>query len=94
MTRPAPALAIAREVTSDIRSKLDTTEKLAPGKGKLDLGVYVRGLGDAGAAGGFLDYEHRITPSTAAFGQGTLGYGWGATPGLGYEALGGLRMRF
>lgn len=90
-----PALVTTRAAASEIRGKLDTIEKqLAPGDGKLDLGAYVRGTRDAGSAGGVLDYEHRINPSTALFGDGAIGYGWGATSGLGYEATAGLRMRF
>lgn len=93
MTLSAPA-AVARAVTSEIRTKLDAVEKLAPGRGQLDLGAFVRGNGGGGVAGGALDYQHRLNPSTALFGNGSVGYGWGATPGLSYEATAGLRMRF
>lgn len=93
MTPSAPEV-ITRAVTSEIRSSLDTVEKLASHRGQLDLGAFVRGNGGSGVAGGAIDYEHRVSPSTALFGHGSLGYGWGATPGLGYEATAGLRMRF
>lgn len=89
----APA-AVVRAVAPEIRSKLDRVEKLAPGRGQLDLGAFVRGNSGGGVAGGLLDYEHRINPSTALFGNGAVGYGWGSSPGLDYEATAGLRMRF
>lgn len=95
MTPPAlVATELAREVTSDIRASLDTVDKLSPGRGHLDLGAYVRGIGDTGVAGAMLDYQHRVTPSTSAFGQASLGYGWGEATGLNYQATAGLRMRF
>lgn len=95
MTPPAlVAAAAAREVTSEIRGRLDEVEKLAPGVGQIDLGAYVRGWGDTGAAGGFLDYQHRATRDLSIFGQARAGYGWGAAAGLQYEATAGLRMRF
>lgn len=86
--------AVEREVTSAIRASLDAAEKLEPGRGQLDLGAYVRGVGDTGVAGARLDYQHRLNPSTALFGEGALGYGWGEAAGLNYQATAGLRMRF
>ncbi len=88
------AAAIAQEVTSDIRTTLDAVDKLAPGRGQLDLGAYVRGIGDTGVAGASVDYQHRLSPSASAFGQGQLGWGWGELDGLNYQATAGLRMRF
>lgn len=58
------------------------------------MGAFVRGLDGTGVAGGVLDYQHRLNPSTALFGQGELGYGWGEATGLHYQATAGLRMRF
>jgi len=95
VTTTAPAAPIVPpEVAPVIRGRLDAAEKLAPRRGQLDLGAYVRGTRDAGSAGGVLDYTHRISPSTALFGEASAGYGWGATPGLEYKATTGLRMRF
>lgn len=95
MTPPAlVATELAREVTSDIRSRLDATEKLEPGRGQLDLGAYVRGHGDTGVAGAQLEYQHHVAPRTSVFGNGRVGYGWGDAAGLNYEATAGLRMRF
>jgi len=93
VTLPAPA-PIGQEVTSAIRERLDRVEAMPVGRGALDLGAYVRGAGGTGVAGGFLDYERRLSPSTALFGESVLGYGWGATPGLQYQAMAGLRMRW
>jgi hypothetical protein len=94
VTSSAPAAPAVREVTSEIRRNLDAVDKLEPGRGQLDLGAYVRGYGDTGIAGGLVDYQHRVTPRASVFGQGTIGYGWGETKGLHYQALAGLRMRF
>jgi sugar phosphate isomerase/epimerase len=85
----------SRAAASDTRTTLDDVEKrLAPGRGKLDLGAFVRGTREGGAAGASLDYEHRLNPSAALFGEGTAGYGWGAERGLHDQATTGLRMRF
>lgn len=54
----------------------------------------MRGHGDSGIAGGFAEYEHRVSRRTSVFGQGNVGYGWGTSTGLDYQATGGLRMRF
>lgn len=95
MTLAAPApLVLAQEVTSEIRNRLDATDKLEPGRGQLDLGAYVRGIGDTGIAGGQLEYQHRTSQRTSIFGRGSVGYGWGQSSGIGYEATAGLRMRF
>ena len=93
MTKPAPG-EVTRAVTSEIRTRLDQVEKLAPRRGKLDLGAYVRGTRAGGNAGGMLDYEHRVSPSAVLFGTGSLGYGYGQTPGLNYETQAGLRVRW
>lgn len=94
MTLAAPSAPAVREVTSEIRTKLDAVDKLEPGRGQLDLGAFVRGWGDNGIAGGMVDYSHRVSKRTSVFGQGTVGYGWGEVAGLNYQALAGLRMRF
>lgn len=77
-----------------IRETLDRVDKLDPGRGHLDLGAYVRGVGDTGIAGAMLEYEHRVSPRTSIFGDADVGYGWGSQSGLNYQATAGLRMRF
>lgn len=68
---------------------------LDPGAGQLEVFGWLRGDEDEGAAGGAVEYEHRLTEGAAAWARGALGYGWRDTGrGWEYEALGGLRWRF
>ncbi|HEB28330.1 MAG TPA: hypothetical protein ENI05_11240 [Porticoccus sp.] len=55
---------------------------------------FLRGDEISGKAGVGVDYEHRIRQDIAGFLYGSLWKGWGIQPAMGYNAVGGLRMRF
>lgn len=75
------------------RKKLDRIESLKVGAGMLEAYAFGRGDFDSGVAGGAIDYGHRVSKSISLFGHAELGYHYGNSNGLGYEALAGLRWR-
>lgn len=85
---------VRKDLTSAIAKGLDSTDALPVGAGRVDLFGFGRGTRDAGVAGAGVSYQHRVDGSLSLWGQGEAGLGWGATPGLSYEALAGLRWRF
>jgi hypothetical protein len=60
----------------------------------MDLFGFLRGNFDAGQVGVGLNYEQRIKEYFSAFADGKFWKGWGKYSDDGFEAIGGLRMRF
>ena len=56
-----------------ITGALDDAEGLRKGEGMLQAGVLARLMGGDAFAGGFLDYEHRITENISAVAHAELG---------------------
>lgn len=76
-------------------SALDHVDALAPGRGRLDLGVLLRGGDHQGVLGGFADYEHRISDAWGLFGAARAGLAWDAVRTTTfYEGALGARWRF
>lgn len=78
---------------ADIRGQLDAIERRKVG-GALDLYGFARQADRDGVAGVGIDYGHRITTDLSAFARGRLGTSWGASSGVWWDVLGGLRYSF
>jgi hypothetical protein len=78
-----------------VTSALDRVDTLEPGRGRLDLGVLLRGGDDNGVLGAFADYQHRLTERWSAFGTARGGIAWseGHAERF-YEGLLGARWTF
>ena len=74
--------------------QLDRIDQLRVGQGMLEAYAFGSGDFDSGSVGGALDYSHRVSESVSLFANGSLGYGWGIAPGLGWRAGAGLRGHF
>jgi hypothetical protein len=78
-----------------VTSALDRVDTLEPGRGRLGLGVLLRGGDHHGVLGAFADYQHRVSDAWSLFGTARGGLSWDPERTTTfYEAALGGRWRF